>query len=69
MIVVDTTFLILLFDPAAIAHVDRGADRVRYLIEKATKARETIMIPAPAIAELVVSRVERVEEIVAAIRS
>ena len=68
MIVVDTNFLILLFDPDALPHVHRGGDRVRHLVEKLTKTRETIMIPAPALAELVVGRVDRVEEIVVAIR-
>jgi predicted nucleic acid-binding protein len=68
MIVVDTNFLILLFDPEAMPRVDRGGDRVRHFIDKLTEKRETIMIPAPALAELVAGRVDRVEEIVAAIR-
>lgn len=68
MIVVDANFLVLLFDPEALPQVERGADRVHHLIATLTKARETIMIPAPAITELVTSRVDRVDEIVAAVR-
>lgn len=69
MIVVDANFLMLLFEPDALPHVDRGGDRVRRLIDDLTKSRETIMIPAPAIAEVVAGRVDRVDEIVAEIRT
>jgi predicted nucleic acid-binding protein len=68
MIVVDTNFLVLLIDPDSTQNVNRRADRVRHFIDTLAASKEEVMIPAPALAELVAGRVERVEEIVEAVR-
>ncbi len=68
MIVVDANFLVLMFDPDAMPHIPGGADRVRLLIETLTTDRQTIVVPTPAIAELVVGRLPRLNEIIAEIR-
>ncbi|MDP3552810.1 PIN domain-containing protein [Methylocystis sp.] len=68
MIVVDANFLVLLFDPDAMQHVDRGHERVVHFIETMTKTREEVMIPAVVLTEVVAGRIDRVEEIVETIR-
>ncbi|BCH21314.1 hypothetical protein MesoLjLc_10890 [Mesorhizobium sp. L-8-10] len=69
MIVVDTNFLVLMIDPTSTQDTNRRSDRVRHFVETVSKSKEEITIPAPALAELVAGRADRVEEIVEAVRS
>lgn len=68
MIVVDTSFLVLLIDPDSTQNANRAADRVRHFIDTLSASKEEVMIAAPSLAELVAGRVERVEEIVETVR-
>lgn len=68
MIVVDTNFLVLMIDPASTQNQNQRAERVRYFIRETSKSSEVIVIPAPALTELVAGRARRVEEIVETIR-
>ncbi|MBT9291454.1 type II toxin-antitoxin system VapC family toxin [Prosthecodimorpha staleyi] len=68
MIVVDANFLVLMFDHDAMPHIPRGADRIRHYIDILTSDRQTIVIPTPAISELVVGRLPRLNEIITEIR-
>lgn len=70
-VVVDTTILLLMLDPASAdaTGVDRAQERVEFLIETLAANRTEIIIPAPVIAELVAGRVHRAQAIVAALGS
>ncbi|RXT52469.1 hypothetical protein B6S44_16970 [Bosea sp. Tri-44] len=65
MIVVDANFLVLLLDPGAMPHLDRGRERVEFFIQELTRQRTEIVIPAPVVAEIVAGRIDRIEEIAA----
>lgn len=65
MIVVDANFLVLLLDPSAMPHIERGHDRVTEFINTSDSE---IIIPAPVIAEIVAGRLDRVEEIMETFR-
>jgi predicted nucleic acid-binding protein len=68
MIIVDSNFLVLMFDPGAMPHIDRGRERVTHFIAELTASQEVIMIPAPVIAEVVAGRIERTMEIMEELR-
>ena len=68
MVVVDTNFLILMIDPGSTQNTNNRVDRVRHFISEISKSGEAIVIPSPALAELVAGRASRVEEIVETIR-
>lgn len=67
MIVVDANFLVLLLDPDAMPHLDRGRERIEFFIRELAKDKAEIVIPAPVIAEIVAGRIDRIEEIVEAL--
>lgn len=61
MVVVDATMLLLFFDPSASGPtnpdgslVSRVRERIEYLIDELGRARQTIYIPAPALAETLI---------------
>jgi predicted nucleic acid-binding protein len=68
MIVVDANFLVLMFDPTAMPHVQRGTERVEHFIRELSENRDQVMIPALVIAEVVAGRVERAQEIISELR-
>ncbi len=63
MIVVDTVFLILMIHPDS-TQSDSRAAKVRYFVDGLSKTNTVITIPAPAIAELVAGRAQKIEEVV-----
>jgi predicted nucleic acid-binding protein len=50
----DSSFLTLLFNPKSGASVNRAAERVEGLIEKLSDKKDKIVIPTPALAEILV---------------
>lgn len=65
MIVVDANFLVLLLDPNAMPHIDQGHARVTEFIRACSKE---IIIPSPAISEVIAGRLDRVSEIMGIFR-
>ncbi len=51
----DASFLVFLINPKASASVERASERVDGLISKLTSRRDKIVIPTPALAEVLVS--------------
>lgn len=54
MVVFDTTFLIPLLDPKAPEPVAATRLKIRYLLSELEKAKEVIIVPTPALSELLV---------------
>ncbi|QWW70051.1 type II toxin-antitoxin system VapC family toxin [Rhizobium sp. WYJ-E13] len=67
MIVVDSVFLVLMIDPESTQDNGR-VGKVRHFVQGLSKTNSVIMIPAPAIAELVAGRAQKIEEVVETIR-
>ncbi len=68
MIVVDTNFLILLLDPASTQDENRNSERVRHFVETLSSAKDTMIVAAPSLAELVAGRANRIDEIVQSVK-
>jgi len=76
MVVFDTTFLSLLLypdarpprDPSTKQPVERAKDRIEHLVETLSKARQKIVIPTPALSELL-AVVKNPQELLAEINS
>lgn len=67
MIVVDTVFLVLMIDPDS--SQDNGrAGKVRHFVDSLSKTNTVVMIPSPAITELVAGRAQKIEEVVETLR-
>lgn len=52
MVVFDATYLLPLFNKKASVSLPDGADRVAFLFDRLDKAKEKIVVPTPALAEL-----------------
>ena len=67
MIVVDAVFLVLMIDPESTQDNGR-AGKVKHFVEGLSKTNTVVMIPSPAIAELVAGRAQKIEEVVETLR-
>jgi predicted nucleic acid-binding protein len=54
-VVFDASFLVLLFNPKSNASVERAPERIDGLIERLSSKKDKIVIPTPALAEILVA--------------